>query len=306
MNQLSNNYTTLALINKATGDALRLEILRALASDAFGVMELCQIFDYRQSGMSHHLKVLAEAGLVSKRREGNSIFYSRMLPSKASPLFLLQQQLYRTLDQIPLPEQRVANVQQVKAERAALSQQFFASQGDGYREQQDLIAAFDIYGASVDQLLMNSPLPSLSHAAEVGPGDGEFLPFLSAKFQEVTALDNSATMLGQAKHYCEKAALSNIAFSCNDTQFFTQHPQHFDCVVMNMVLHHTPSPADIFNDIAAGLKDKGVLIISELCRHDQDWARTACGDLWLGFDAEELEQWAQNAGLSSGQSQYIA
>jgi len=94
--------------------------------------------------------VLAEASLVSKRREGNSIFYSRILPSKTSPLFLLQQQLYRTLDQIPLPEQRVANVQQVKAERAALSQQFFASQGDGYREQQDLIAAFDIYGASVD------------------------------------------------------------------------------------------------------------------------------------------------------------
>ncbi len=70
----------LAALCKAAGDPLRLNVLRALASDSFGVLELAQIFAIGQSGMSHHLKVLAQAGLVATRREGNAIFYRRALP----------------------------------------------------------------------------------------------------------------------------------------------------------------------------------------------------------------------------------
>ena len=70
----------LAALCKASGDALRLNILRALANDSFGVLELAQIFATGQSGISHHLKVLAQAGLVATRREGNAIFYRRALP----------------------------------------------------------------------------------------------------------------------------------------------------------------------------------------------------------------------------------
>ena len=70
---LPNPTDALAAFCKAIGDALRLDILRVLRNDSFGVLELAQIFAMRQSGMSHHLKVLANAGLVSTRREGNSI-----------------------------------------------------------------------------------------------------------------------------------------------------------------------------------------------------------------------------------------
>ena len=70
----------LAALCKAGGDPLRLNVLRALANDSFGVLELAQIFGIGQSGMSHHLKVLAQAELVATRREGNAIFYRRALP----------------------------------------------------------------------------------------------------------------------------------------------------------------------------------------------------------------------------------
>ncbi|MBU0836066.1 MAG: metalloregulator ArsR/SmtB family transcription factor, partial [Gammaproteobacteria bacterium] len=63
---------SLAALCKAGGDALRLNVLRALASDSFGVLELAQIFAIGQSGMSHHLKVLTQAGLLATRREGNA------------------------------------------------------------------------------------------------------------------------------------------------------------------------------------------------------------------------------------------
>lgn len=71
----------LAALCKAGGDPLRLNVLRALSNDSFGVLELAQIFAIGQSGMSHHLKVLAQADLVATRREGNAIFIAAPCPT---------------------------------------------------------------------------------------------------------------------------------------------------------------------------------------------------------------------------------
>lgn len=108
MNQLAPSPSSaldpveqLAAFCKATGDVLRLDILRVLRNDSFGVLELSQIFAMRQSGMSHHLKVLATAGLVSTRREGNSIFYRRSLPAAANPWSAMHEQLLTGLDALP-------------------------------------------------------------------------------------------------------------------------------------------------------------------------------------------------------------
>ncbi|MGH1486048.1 MAG: metalloregulator ArsR/SmtB family transcription factor [Cellvibrionaceae bacterium] len=309
---IESTFTSLAAFNKAAGDAFRLEVLRVLAQDAYGVMELSQIFDYRQSGMSHHLKVLAEAGLVIKRREGNSIFYSRALPAGDSGLSLLQQQLYFMVDEIALSEEVSARVDVIKRERAAQSQAFFEQHAEQFKEQQDLIADYPTYGDAVNSLLervmAKESAPEAALAVEIGPGEGEFLPVLSGHFERVIALDNAATMLAHAQKFCEQQQLNNISFECNDTRFFQSENMgdKVDCIAMNMVLHHTPSPADIFKDSARGLKEKGVLIVTELCRHDQDWAKEACGDLWLGFDPSEMQQWASAAGLKHGHSHYFA
>ena len=76
----------MAQLCKALADSLRLEILRLLRTESFGVLEICRAVEIRQSALSHHLKVLANAGLVSTRREGNSIFYRRALISSSDAL----------------------------------------------------------------------------------------------------------------------------------------------------------------------------------------------------------------------------
>jgi ArsR family transcriptional regulator len=73
-----------------------------------------------------------------------------------------------------------------------------------------------------------------------------------------------------------------------------------------MVLHHTPSPADIFYDMATALKTGGQLFVTDLCSHDQSWSRESCGDLWLGFEPEDLTQWAADAGFKTGENIYLA
>jgi len=70
--------------------------------------------------------------------------------------------------------------------------------------------------------------------------------------------------------------------------------------------HHTPIPAQILCDVARCLAPGGVVVVTELCQHDQGWARDNCGDLWLGFEPAALTRWAKQAGLNDIASVYLA
>lgn len=296
----------LAATLKAAGDPLRLEILRLLARDSFGVMELSRIFVIKQSGMSHHLKVLANAGLVATRREGNSIFYRRALPGAESPFRQLLESLFHTLDQNPLADEFHEQLKIIQQERAVASQTFFTDNAAKFRAQQDLIASHEVYAEAVTEMLANTPLPQRQTALEVGPGEGEFLSVLASRFAQVIALDNSESMLEKAQAFATERQLANVEFIHGDTEMAVQQALKADCVVMNMVLHHVPSPAHLFDDISQLLNPHGCLLVADLCHHDQQWARDACGDVWLGFEPDDFSSWAQHAGLKEGQSQYMA
>jgi ubiquinone/menaquinone biosynthesis C-methylase UbiE/DNA-binding transcriptional ArsR family regulator len=291
---------------KAAGDGFRLEILRVLAQDSFGVLELCRVFAAKQSGMSHHLKVLTSAGLLSTRREGNSIFYRRSYLVPDSPLANLQQALFASIDQMPISDAVVTQLRELEQERSLASQQFFAENAHKFREQQDLIASYPVYAEHVIQLLNSTPLRNWNLALEVGPGEGEFLPVLAQKFSQVVALDSSAEMLNKSKDFSQKQNLRSMEFIHGDTHVLAEKKVLADCIVVNMVLHHTPSPADIFQDLSKALAPGGALLICDLCRHEQAWAREACGDLWQGFEPQDFSRWASAANLNEGQSVYFA
>lgn len=288
----------LAALCKAGGDPLRLNVLRALTNDSFGVLELAQIFAIGQSGMSHHLKVLAQADLVATRREGNAIFYRRALPHTEQLGGKLHAALLEEIDSLALPADVQSRISQVHGQRAAASQDFFSRVAEKFRAQQDLIAGLAQYRESVLALLDKLSFSDEATAVEVGPGDGGFLPELARRFHQVTALDNSPAMLELARQLCEREALGNVhlqlADALNDTSL------RADCVVLNMVLHHFAAPADALRQMANLLQPGGSLLVTDLCSHNQSWAREACGDLWLGFEQDDLARWATAAGLVPG------
>jgi ArsR family transcriptional regulator len=296
----------LAALCKASGDQLRLQVLRVLRHDSLGVQELCSIFDIRQPAMSHHLKVLASAGAVTSRREGNTIFYRRATLGQHPALTELQGSLFTALDQLPLPAAVEKRMSELQEHRQQSSREFFQQNADKFRAQQDLIASYDQYGDTVAQIQRNAPLSQHHLALEVGPGDGAFLRELAPAFEQVIALDNSAEMLEKARGLAAEESLSNVQFIHGDTRHPELRDLQADCIVVNMVLHHTPSPADIFDDLAGSLAPSGVLLVTDLCNHDQAWARENCGDLWLGFEPGDLKLWAQSAGLSEIASEYLA
>ena len=293
----------LAALCKAAGDPLRLSVLRALASDSFGVLELAQIFAMRQSGISHHLKVLAQAGLLATRREGNAIFYRRALAHGGETGGALHAALLAEVDALELPAAVQARIAEVQAQRAAAAHDFFARTVEKFRAQQDLIAGLPQYRDSLLALLDALHFPPSATALEVGPGDGAFLPELARRFAKVRALDSSPAMLELARQRCSAEGLGNVELQLADALHDEQAPA--DCVVLNMVLHHFADPAAAMARLARLVRPGGSLLLTELCSHHQAWAREACGDVWLGFDQDELARWAEQAGLSSGESLYL-
>ncbi|MEG1078496.1 MAG: methyltransferase domain-containing protein, partial [Pseudomonas sp.] len=250
-----------------------------------------------------HLKVLAQAGLVATRREGNAIFYRRALPDGMRLGGKLHAALLEEVDGLSLADEIQQRIGQVQQRRAATSQDFFQRVEEKFRAQQDLIAGLPQYRESLLALLDKLSFGVDASALEVGPGDGEFLPELARRFARVTALDNSPTMLELARQVCHREDLANVNLQLADALSATD--VEADCVVLNMVLHHFSAPAEALRQLANRVKAGGSLLVTELCSHDQSWAREACGDIWLGFEQDDLARWASAAGLAPGDSLYV-
>jgi ArsR family transcriptional regulator len=296
----------LTLLYKAAGDFLRLQILRLLRTESLGVLEMCSILDIRQSALSHHLKVLLTAGLVSTRREGNAIFYRRAFLAPDDTLAAQKRSIFIGADLLPLDGEVESRLTAVKQQREQHSREFFARVADRFQQNQELVAELQQYVGSLRDLLHGLALPPNATVLEVGPGEGNLLALLSQVGGKVIALDNSSEMLGKARATVATEALNKVELVLGDPATALARGLKADLVIFSMVLHHLASPAAAFADSAKLLNPGGCLLIVDLCRHNQDWVRNSCGDLWRGFEPEELGGWAAQAGFDEGQSLFLS
>lgn len=294
----STAHDDVVTIAFAAGDPRRATIIRALQHDSFSVSELSQLLDMAQTALSHHLRILREAGLVVSRREGNSLYYRR--EHQAVPSFSAA--LFAALDESPLPAELAEGIDRLHAAREDQVERFFRVNADALKSQRKLISETKTYAPSLQELWQHRR-GRKARALEIGPGDGEILSLLARDFGKVTAVDQVARMLEPARRSLARA--KHITFVEQEYTRFRSR-ETFDVVVAAMVLHHFPSPRTFFSQTAKLLADQGCLFIAELERHEHEWVREACGDLWLGFDAYELDQWAAGCGLAPGPRQFLA
>ena len=284
---------------KAAGDTLRANVIRVLAQDAFAVSELGRIFAMAQPAISHHLKLLSTAGIVDKRREGTSVYYQRA-SSAEQPLLAA---LFNALDEQPLAANVHREVTQVHQARLAHSRDFFANHEHALRQQTEHICAPQVYLDAIITKISSQPLQARRRALEIGPGDGTLLEQLADHYVHVVGIDNSTNMLAQARTQTQH--LDNVRLIESD--FDTVSTRHrYDLTVAAMAVHHLSSPRRFFERCAQLLSKEGLLVIAELCTHEQEWVKQACGDLWMGFDTEQLSTWATQAGLQPIDQQFLA
>lgn len=296
---------SLSTVFKALADPLRLDILRVLRSDSFGVQELATIFSMPQPGMSHHLKILSKAGLLATRRQGNSIFYRHELIRVDTDFAELLSALFKSIAELPLSPECQTRIEKIYEGRSAQSRQYFEKHVDEFEVNQGRLCELDQYWPNLCELLDLTQLARESRVMEVGPGQGALLKQLGKRYRSLIALDNSPQMLAFTK--AQVAGDERILFVKDSLEALDPKALGgpLDAVVLNMVLHHMSSPQQSMQKIRQLLKTGGYLIIADLCSHNQEWAKTSLGDVWLGFDPEDLKSWASLARFQEVQSLYL-
>ncbi len=290
---------------KVFGDAHRGDIVRSLAADSYNAGELAYALDLAQPALSHHLKRLAEAGVVERRREGNTIYYSRAFGVTDE----LMSAFFRTIDQHPLPDALAERLDRIHCRRAEKSRAFFHAKGAAFTDQRDLIAAPDVYVPLAREVLIETAriaAVDFDRALEVGPGDGDFLIPLVEFCESVVAIDDALPMLDRARDRATREGLPKIVFSSEDlASHALAHSRSYDLVIASMVLHHAASPTSFLRSCAHALDEGAVLLLVELCNHEQDWVADACGDRWHGFEPEQLSRFSCAAGFEPLLERYI-
>ena len=304
--KLGTSIKQQTLVCRAFADPVRTNILRVLQNESFGVLELSRLLEMRQSALSHHLKTLTVAGLVAKRREGNSIFYRRAFLKEEDPYVELKKAAFDCIDSLQINENIRYRLSDLEHERSELSLSFFKKNALKFAENQGMIVERCQYSPILEELISSLNLPSDSSVVEIGPGEGFLLVKLAQMFNQVTGIDNSAEMLRKAKESVNDANLDNVKFIHEDANLRSSERARVNLVIMDMVLHHLPSPASVFSSVTGMLNPLGYFLVVDLAQHDQSWVCESCGDLWLGFDEAELENWAVLADLEPLQSINLA
>ena len=274
------------------GDEARLRLLRVLDKDRFNVKELTGILGLAQSGVSRHLGLLKEAGLVIEERDGAYSFY-RLSPAvrdqTQGPLWPLLEAQFDSSANSALLKADDARLQEV----LRLRRENFEHVGPDTRDGRQLVPGRSWAAWSRALGLLLPPLD----VADLGCGEG-YLTVETARWaNHVTAIDRSPGVLARAKALAARKKCSNITWKKGELERLPIDNASMDVALLSQALHHAADPAQALGEAARILKPGGRLVILDLRPHDETWVREKLGDQWFGFSDDQLAALLTRAGF---------
>lgn len=284
---------------RASAEPTRLRLLALAARGSFCVMDFCDILDQSQPRLSRHLRLLTEAGLLERVREGANVWLT--LPSSASERgALLRDILARLPEQDPVLAADRRQAARVLAERARVASESFVARGAEWDEMRALGLPADAVEGALLRLL---PPGRIERLIDIGTGTGRLLELLANRVDAATGIDASRAMLALARTRLSRpeaggADLSHCAVRLGDMYRLPAPDSVFDAAVMQMLLHHAEDPQAAITEAARVLRPGGRLLVVDLARHDDAGVAARLAHRWPGFTEAEVEGWLAAAGLT--------
>lgn len=275
---------------KALADSNRLRLVAVLARGEFTVQELTTILSQGQSLVSHHLKALAEVGVVTVKRQGTWGYYR--LDDSDSLFVELRPLLERRFDELPEHAADLARLARVLEERQRKSRDFFDRHARQWDELAGRLLPLPDYRGRLLELV-----PAGGVLVEIGSGSGALLGDLSLDRERVIAVDHAPAMLELARQRVASEGLPNVELRLGEMMHLPLADGAAGAVLLNMVLHHAADPPTVLREIRRVLRPGGVLVLADLARHEREVAREQLADQWLGFDEAELTGWLTATGF---------
>ena len=279
-----------ASLFRLLGEDVRLRLLRVLARERLNVTELTAVLGLAQSGVSRHLGLMKEAGLVAEAPAGGFTYY-RINPDLAdgplAGLWAHLQAAFTAADAAAEAKADDARLQEVLRMR----RENFDTSGD---EAGQLVPgrSWAAWARALGHLL-----PPLD-VADLGCGEGRLTIEAARWAKRVYAVDRSPLVLRRARALARKHGITNIVWKRGDLEHAPLPDASVDVALLSQALHHAADPAGAVADAARVLRPGGRLLLLDLRPHDQAWVKERLGDQWLGFSDEVLVGMLRKAGLT--------
>ncbi len=277
----------------ALADPTRLRLLALAARGAFCVNDFCEVLGQSQPRLSRHLRVLCEAGLLARAREGANAWFTLVQGETGA---LARDVLRRLPPDDPLVAADRRGAARVLSERARVASDTFRRQGADWDE----MRALGLAAADVEALLVSLlPQGRLGRVLDVGTGTGRLLELLAPRIGAGLGVDASRAMLALARVRLADAAFSHCQFRLADMCALPLADGCFDLVVLQMVLHYAEAPALVVTEAARVLAPGGRLVVVDLAPHGERALLAQMGHTVAGFSDEAMRDMLGNAGLSA-------
>jgi ArsR family transcriptional regulator len=279
---------------RAVAEPTRLRLLVLCARGELTVSELAQILGQSQPRVSRHLKLLCEAGLLDRFREGSWVFYRLSVGSAAGALSRHLVAACGDADAtIALDLQRLAAIKRQRAEQAAAYFRENAAHWHRIRslyvDEREVEAALtEIFAAAGPQDLL-----------DIGTGTGRMIEILGPRVSHALGIDQSREMLAVARVNLERAGLGNSIVRLGDMYQLPLADSSFDAVVIHQVLHYADRPAAAIAEAARVLRPGGTLVVVDFAPHALEYLRDEHAHRRLGFADDDVAEWFGAAGLDA-------
>ena len=283
-------FSTLLAELEAAGEATRLRVLCLLARAELTVSELVAILGQSQPRVSRHLKLLVDAGLATRSREGAWAFFRL-----AEEGGVLARDLIARLD--PEDPTLAADHTRLEGAREARRRQaeiYFAERAVDWDRIRTLHASEEQVEAALMSLVGDKPIYNI---LDLGTGTGRMLELLAPKAGRGVGVDQSAAMLSLARSRIDQAGLRNVALRQGDIYAPPVERNGYDLVIIHQVLHFLDDPARALKEAARALSPGGRLVVADFDAHTQEFLRSDFAHRRLGFGSAEVADFLTAAGL---------
>lgn len=275
------------------GDEARLRLLRVLARDRFNVTELTGVLGLAQSGVSRHLGLLKDAGLVSEDRNGAYSYYrlaSAVADRVGSPLWPLLESQFAQAKDTPAVKADEARLQEVLRLRR---ENFDQHAGPDTRDGRQLVPgrSWAAWARALGHLL-----PPVE-VVDIGCGEGYLTVEVARWAKRVIAIDRSPAVLARAKALAGRRRATNIVFKRGELDRLPLESSSADVALLSQTLHHAVDPAHALAEVARVVRPGGKVLVLDLRDHDEAWVKDKLGDRHLGFADQALTDLLGRAGL---------
>ena len=278
---------------QALADPTRLRIVALLRIMELSVGELAQILGQSQPRVSRHLKILADAGVLERRKEGSWVFLTLADSERIEPMFGLIDGWSDDSTQA-LFAFDAARTESIRADRAEAANRYFAGHAEVWDQIRSLHAAETEVERAIDEALGESPLGRL---VDVGTGTGRMIELFGPRASQAVGIDRSSEMLRLARVKLEAAGIAS-SLRQGDMYALPLADGSADTIVIHQVLHYAHSPASAIVEAARVLAPGGILLVVDFAAHDREELRLTDAHTRLGFDDEVMAGWFAAAGLT--------